>query len=27
MERDPLRFWQTVSALLAFLLLLSGLWR
>jgi serine/threonine protein phosphatase PrpC len=27
MERDLLRFWQTVSALLAFLLLLSGLWR
>jgi len=27
LERDPLRFWQTVSALLALLLLLSALWR
>jgi serine/threonine protein phosphatase PrpC len=27
LERDPLRFWQTVSAVLALLLLLSALWR
>ncbi|MFL5257562.1 MAG: bifunctional protein-serine/threonine kinase/phosphatase [Rhodopila sp.] len=27
LERDPLRFWQTVSAILALLLLLSALWR
>jgi serine/threonine protein phosphatase PrpC len=27
MERDPLRFWQTVSAVLALLLLALGLWR
>jgi serine/threonine protein phosphatase PrpC len=26
-ERDPLRFWQTVSAILALLLLLLALWR
>ena len=26
-ERDPLRFWQTVSALLAFGLLLTAIWR
>ena len=26
-ERDPLRFWQTVSAVLALLLLLLALWR
>ena len=27
LERDPLRFWQTVSAVLALLLLLMALWR
>jgi serine/threonine protein kinase len=26
-ERDPLRFWQTVAAVLALLLLLTALWR
>jgi len=26
-ERDPLRFWQTVSAVLMLLLLLLALWR
>jgi hypothetical protein len=26
-ERDPLRFWQTVSAVLALTLLMMALWR